>query len=514
MSGKKFSKKAADHVCKFIETLCTHVKGEWRGQPLSLEKWQKDEIIRPAFGYKREDGTRQYRTVYVEVPRKNGKTSLSAAVGLYLLFGDGEPGAEVYSAAANREQAAISYDAARQMIQQSERLSEISKVFQRAIVYEERGSTFKVLSKESNTKHGLNASGIIIDELHAHKDRDLFDVLTSSVGSRRQPMIFIITTAGVAAKDSIGYEMHDYATKVRDGIIEDETFLPVIYGADQEDDPFDEKAWQKANPNFGVSLKKDYIYHEAKKAKNNPSYLNTFKRLHLNIWTASETVFIPHHEWDQCDQKTGDIRPDEPCFAGLDLSSSRDFTAMVLISEEYPHKVLPFFWIPEGSVEERVIRGTLWGWIESGYLRTVPGKAIDYDHLYSDISDILSRFSVREIAFDPWNSNKLIPQLESDGANLVEFRQGYASMNPAMKGLEKAVMNSELDHGGNPILRWMNSNLMFEEDAAGNVKPSKGKSREKIDGMVALMMAYGRMIFSEEEDSESIYEERGIRTIG
>jgi phage terminase large subunit-like protein len=311
-----FDESAADRAVTFIERFCTHVKGDLGGKPFLLEDWQKDDIIRPLFGWKKQDGTRKYRTCYVEIPRKNGKSNLSAAIALYMLFADGEKGAEVISAAGDRGQANIVFNIAQEMITNNEHLRSRAKVLRNVVHY--RSSWYKSISAEAYTKHGLNCHAVIFDELHTQPNRDLWDVLTTSTGARRQPLIMALTTAG-HDRASICYEVHEYATAVKDGRIQDPTFLPVLYAADQDDDWTKEETWKKANPGYGTICHKGYFEQAVQNAKANPSMVNSFLRLHLNIWTSAETAWIPDDVWMKgATPIPYDRLSHLPCYGGLD----------------------------------------------------------------------------------------------------------------------------------------------------------------------------------------------------
>lgn len=496
----EFDHKAADHAQRFIETLCTFTKGKGvAGSPFKLEDWQRDEVVRPAFGWKRPDGTRLYRRVYLEIPRKNGKTHLSAALSLYLLFADGEDGAEVMAAAADKEQAKICYNIAKQMVLNSDRLSAEAEVMQRAIYYGKRDSSFKAISHESDTKHGYDISGLVIDELHAHKDAELKETLEAGMVSREQPLTFILTTAGVADDSNPGYDMHKYAMMVKEGHVTDETLLPVIYGADEEDDPFKRETWKKANPNFGISVREDHFMDMTSKARVDPATLETLKRLHLNIWTNSWKTYISSESWDRCSSEPVE---GAKCWIGLDLSSTTDFTALVCVFEDF--SVIPFFFIPEETVERRVIRDQIRGWWQGGNLELIEGEVIDYSVIHDRILSLCEKYDVQEVAYDPYAANRVIPELIAQGVECVAFQQGWKSMSPAMKETKRLIVKGELKHGGHPVLSWMNSNLHYKEDEAGNVQPHKGKSRDRIDGMVAMFMAVYRAVYSEKENEDQI----------
>lgn len=488
-----FDEQAADKVVAFFRECLTHQAGRWRGQPFILSDWQ-EKIVRDIFGWKREDGTRKYRTVFIAVPRKAGKTTLAAGLALYCLYADGELGAQVINAAADRAQASLCFEAAQGMVTGEEALSRRSQVYRRSIIVPETGSAYYAISHEASTKHGLNCSYIGADELHAWPDRELWDVLTTSTGARSQPLTVVTTTAGYD-RHSICYELWDYAVKVRDGLIEDDTFYPAIFAAD-DDDPWDKpETWEKAHPGLGVSVSLEYFEQEAAKAKALPSYENTFRRLLLNQWTESDVRWLSMEAWDNCNADLPDLQGGE-CYAGLDLSSTTDITALVLAFPLGGTVYLkPYFWVPEEALAARVRRDRVPYdvWVKQGLIETTPGAVIDYDVIRNRINELAEQYHIREIAIDRWNATQLSTQLDGDGFEMVGFGQGYASMASPTKEFERLIMAREVAHGGNPVMRWMASNVSVEQDAAGNMKPSKRKSTERIDGIVASIMAIGRL---------------------
>lgn len=496
-----FDQEEADRAVGFFADCLTHVTGEWRGQPFILSDWQAD-IVRNIFGWKRQDGTRRYRTVFIALPRKNGKTTLAAGLALYALYCDREPGAQVVNAAADREQAALCFDAAKGMIMAEDELNSRSDVFRRSVVVPNTGSSYKVLSSEAYSKHGLSVSYAGCDELHAWPDRELYDVLVTSMGARRQPLTVITTTAGYD-KNSLCYELWDYAEKVRDGMVEDDTFYPVIYGAPKDDDWTSPAVWQAANPAYGVSVKPEFYEQECRKAQALPGYENTFRRLYLNQWTESDTRWISSDAWKRCG---ADELPDltgKPCYAGLDLASTTDIAAFVLAFQIGAKVYIkPTFFVPEEAMYSRAKRDRVPYdlWAQQGLIIATPGKAINFDMIRAEINRQAEQFNIQEIAFDRWNASQLTQQLEGDGHELVGFGQGFASMTAPTKHLEALILTEELQHGMNPVLTWMAANVVTEQDAAGNLKPSKKKSSEKIDGIVALIMAIGRMMTEETHD--------------
>lgn len=513
-----FDEAAADHACTFFERFLLHSKGEWAGQPFRLEPWQRDRVIRPLFGWKRADGTRRYRTAFVSMGRKCGKSEIGAGIALYCLIADGEIGAEVYSAAADRDQAAIVFEAARSMVEASPALARHCEVYRRAIVVPSTGSSYKVLSADAPTKHGKNAHAVIFDELHAQPNRDLWDVLKTAMGARRQPLMVALTTAGFD-RESICREVYDYACKVRDGIIVDDTFLTVIYETDKAEDWTDPKVWAKANPNLGVCLKIEFLQEECRRAQESPAYQNTFRRLHLNQWTEQETRWIDMRVWDR-GGKAIDLESLEgrPCTAGLDLSSRTDLSAFVLLFAPDPNRgethyqVLPFFWMPAENIRDRARRDRvpLDLWVGSGHIAATEGNVIDYRAIQRKVCELRETYDIREIAIDRWNSTQLAIELEGEGLTVCEFGQGYKEMSDPTKELDALIISERLQHGGHPVLRWMASNVALRKDPADNWKPDKGRSQDRIDGIVALVMALGRMMV---QDPPSIYEKRGMISI-
>ena len=500
----------------FFERYLFHIKGKWSGSPFILMDWQRENIIRPLFGWKREDGTRKYRIAYIEIPRKNGKSTLAAGIALYLLFADREFGSEIYSAAADRDQAAIVFETAKSMIEISPALKKRAKPYKRSIYYPDYMSVYKVLSADAPTKHGLNAHGVIFDELHAQRNRELWDVLTTSTGSREQPLVVAITTAGWD-KHSICGEQHDYAEKVGKGVIEDPTFFGYIKAADSEDDWRREETWRKANPGFGITVPAEYLKREAKRAEHVPAYQNTFRRLHLDQWVKQETRFIPMEHWDRCGKRLR-IRTlkGRSCYGGLDLASSIDIAAFVKVfsDDDGYFNVLMRFWIPEENMRERSLRDKVPYdvWVREGFIKATPGNVIDYKMIEKDIIRDGELYDIKEIAFDRWGAVQITQDLEAEGFTVVPFGQGFKSMSPPTKELLKLVMTRKIRHGGNPVLRWMADNMVVTTDPAENIKPDKKKSTERIDGMVALIMGLDRAL--RHENKRSVYEDRGILTIG
>jgi phage terminase large subunit-like protein len=513
--GLWFDEAAAKMVIAFF-TLLKHSKGEWAGRPLMLEPWQQF-VLWNIFGWKREDGTRRFRTAILEVARKNGKTTMAAGIGLFLLVADGEPGAEIYSAATKRDQARLSHAEATRMAKASAQLRREVRIFKDNIHIPDTASKFELLGADSDTMDGLNVHGAIVDEIHAHKTRDTWDLLETATGARRQPLMFGISTSGFD-RQSLFWTQHEYTQKVLDGVIEDDTWFGAIYTIDEGDDWEDETNWIKANPNLGVSKKWDDMRCKAARAREMPAALNAFQRLELDIWTQAETKWMNIEHWRACGGAVdGDGLRGRTCYGGLDLSSTTDVTALVLVfppqAEDDSYQVLCRFFIPEDSMHDRSRRDRVPydAWVRQGFMTATPGNVVDYDFILQQVKDDVEAFDLRQIAFDRWGAAKIQSQLMELGGEefMVQFGQGFASMSAPMKELEKLVLGHKLAHGNNPVLTWMADNLVAREDPAGNIKPDKEKSIEKIDGIVALIMALDRAT-RHEPPKRSIYEQRGL----
>lgn len=515
-----FDPAAATRVLDFFKLYCSHVEGEWAGKPLIPEQWQY-QTLRDAFGWKNlSDGSRKYRLVWVSVPRKNGKSTEAAGVGLYLTFADREPGAKVFSAATEKEQAGIIFDTASAMVKASPDLSERVELFKRSMYVEKTGAVWRVLSGHPK-KSGLNASGILFDEVHEQADRKLWDILKTSTGARRQPMTWAATTAGFD-ETTICFELHELARRVRDGAVDVASLLPVIFEADEKDDWTDERTHRKANPNFGVSIKAEYLRDQCEVAKKTPAYQNTFKRFHLNIWTRQLELWMPKEVWDPC----GAPFPLAPldgqiCFGGLDLSSTQDLAAWTRVwpvldpaSGLFHFFAATRFWLPRENIRKKqeLDQVPYELWAEQGFIALTEGNLIDYDFIHAAIVADGERSQVQEIAVDRWNANQIITQLGGDGFTMVPFGQGFASMAGPTKQLMDTALKQTLHHGSNPVLNWQASNVAVETDAAGNWKPNKSASRKRIDGIVALIMALGRASVNLDAGN-SVYDARGVITL-
>lgn len=516
-AGYWFDQAEAARVVRFFTRYLRHTKGELAGKPFDLAAWQAN-FLEELFGARRKrDNLRRYRRAHMEIPRKNGKTTLGAGVGLYMLFGDGEPGAEIYSAAGDKDQAKLLFDIGKGMVESHPQLRQRCKLYKDTIVLEETSSVWKVLSSEAYTKHGLNASAILFDELHTQPNRELWDVLTTSTGARTQPLTAAFTTAGFD-KLTLCYEQHVYAENVRDGIIDDPEFLPLIFAADDSLEFDDPEAWEKANPNLGISIRRDYLESESRRARQTPGYVNTFRRLQLNQWTESDVRWLDIAAWDKGAKAKVDREQlrGKKCKAGLDLATTRDLTAFVLVFPmgDGTYKVLPVCWIPEDSAREREQRDRVpySVWIRQGLIKTTRGNTTDYATVRRDINELAEEFGIEEIAVDRlFQGAQLATELQDDGFAVTTFGQGFYSMAAPTKELEQLVLEGKLHHGGNPVMRWHASNVSVETDDAGNMKPSKKKSTERIDLIVGTLMALGRLM--QDPTGESVYETRGVLEI-
>lgn len=485
--------------------------------PFDLLPWQ-DRIIRDVFGTVKKNGYRQYNTAYVEIPKKNGKSELAAGVALYMTCGDGEWGAEVYGCASDRQQASIVFDVAVDMVDQcpalKKRIKPIMSV--KRLVYKPTNSFYQVLSAEAYTKHGLNVHAVIFDELHSQPNRELFDVMTKGSGdARTQPLFFLITTAGTD-RHSVCFEQHQKAEDILQGRKIDPAFYPVIYGAADDADWSSEKIWYQANPSLGHTIDIEKVRNAYLSAKDNPAEENIFRQLRLNQWVKQSTRWMQMEKWDGCAFAVDERELlGRECYGGLDLSSSIDITAFVLVfpprNDMEKYVILPYFWIPEENMIQRVRRDHVPYdvWAKQGKLMTTEGNVIHYGFIENFIDELGKKFHIKEIAFDRWGAVQMVQNLEGLGFTVIPFGQGFKDMSPPSKELMKLTLEQRIAHGGHPVLRWMMDNIFVRTDPAGNIKPDKEKSTEKIDGAVATIMALDRAIRNG-GSTGSVYDDRGI----
>lgn len=505
-----YSTEKAHSAVAFIESL-KHTKGQYRGVQFLLADWQR-EWTEKLFGTLTPDGRRQYRKAFLAVPKKSGKTALASGVGIKLLCADGEEGAEVYSAAASRDQATLVYREMRDMIKQIPRLKKRTRWYDsvKRIVYTTASgaeNTYQALSADADYSDGINPSGVIVDELHRHKNRELYDLLNEGGGTRRQPLTIVITTAG-SDKSSVCYEEWEYARKVLTGVIDDPTFLPVIYEMPEGADWQDEAEWFKCNPALGDFLDIEDLRKSVREASEKPGKQNSVRRLRFNQWTSADSRWFDLGAWDACGGMIDETKLyGRIAFGGVDLSSTEDFTAWQLVipwegSEGYD--ILTRAWIPRATLEKRTKqRAWLEGLEREGFLTVIPGDSIDPEYIENQILKDAERFEIREIGYDPWLAKHMAIKLEAQGLTCVPVRQGYGTLSAPSKLLERLVRDHKLNHGGHPLLRWMADVVMVETDANENIKPSKKASNDRIDCIAATVTALERAMHQEEQAAVS-----------
>jgi len=538
--GLWFDVEDAQRVLDFF-SLLRHSKGEWAGQRIVLEPWQQF-ILWCVFGWKRDNsdrwlekmpdgrvqdsrGMRRYSTMYLEVARKNGKSTLAAGIALYMMLADREGGAEVYAAATKKDQALITFSEAERMVAQSPALKKRVRNYKNNLHIPGTACKFEPLGADSDSLDGLNSHCAVVDELHAHKHSGVWAKLRTSTGARRQPLMVAITTAG-NDRASFCYEMHTKATQILNGkasLQDGDTTFCIIYSLDEHDDWQDEKNWVKANPNLGVSKYWNYVRKEAADARLMPTALNSFKQLDLNIWVQSAVAWLPVEHWQECAGEIDALDFDEHlagrvCYGGIDLSSVSDIAGYIL---DFPPEnendrdwILCRFFVPEETVLRRSkSEGIKYDvWVEQGYITATPGNTIDYKYILAQLTRDVERFRIRELAYDRYGASDIAQTMQDDiGLLVIQMGQGYLSMSAPMKELERKTKAHELFHGDHPVLNWMADNVVAAMDPAGNIKPDKVKSKEKIDGITMLVMAIARRIATTEQ--ESVYETRGIRTL-
>lgn len=525
-----FDQAKADLWVNFFAEYLTHTKGVFARKPFTLPPWQR-KIVSDIFGTVKADGLRQYSTAYVEVPKKNGKSEIAAGIAIGGLVIDDEPGAEIYSAAATRDQASLVFRVAAQMVRNNEELSDILKVVDstKTIYKRDEPSTFyKAISADAGTQDGINPHIVIYDELHRQRSRDLWDVLKLGSDTRMQPLLFAITTAGISGESPICWEQHEYARQILEGVFNDPSFYACIYAIGQDEDwTFEgepEKdgkpatGWYRANPALGDFLRIEKVREAAEKAKRIPSEQNSFRRLRCNQWVAQETRWINVNDWKPCGIPTFDPEKlkRKECVLGLDLSTTNDITALIkLFPEDSFVYVLPEFFLPEDGLHDRSIRDNVpyEFWANQGLIHLTQGNLIDYSFVRHRIQKIADEYSVREVAADPWNAAQLLTELTNDGLTVVHVRQGFATLSAPSKELERLVLSQKLRHNGNPVLEWMADCTSIKSDPAGNIKPVKPDrkaSNKRIDGIVALVTGLARLIVS---DGGGDMTYRGLRVI-
>lgn len=507
----------AERVIRFFERVLIHPKPPFAGQPFILQPWQAQEIIRPIYDPVDAFGTRIVRKAFFQTGKKAGKSNVAAGLVLYHLFADGEWSGELCSASGDREQASIIYNLAADMCDFAPALKEraiIRRAVKKITDKKTRG-TYHAISAEASTKHGPSWSFIGFDELHEQPSADLWNTLTAGTRARRQPLTFAITNAGWN-RNSVCYEVLTYARRVAAGVIEDPSFYSRVWEVPEDSDWQDEVLWPMANPGLGtredIAAGRAFLDIQALRddhriAKATPSYENTFRRLSCSQWVSQETRWLPMERWRQCGTA---VDPEslrgQLCFGGLDLSSTTDISALVLTFPEDDGgvTVLPFFWIPQDRMEERSRRDGVpyAAWVKAGLMEATPGNVIDYAYIRARVNDLAEQYQIQEIAYDPHNATQLVVELTGDGLEMIPLRQGFLSLSPPSKELERLVLSNKIRHGGNKPLEWMADNVMVLSDAAGNLKPDKARSKDRIDGIAALVNSLDRKMRHEAGPTE------------
>jgi phage terminase large subunit-like protein len=511
--GLYFDREAAIHRLGFYG-YCRHFEGQWAGQVIEPSPWQQF-IKWNIYGWMKSDGTRRFRTVYEECARKNGKSTDLATDGIYLAFFDNEPGAQVFTAATKKDQAIIIHRASTRMVKASPSLRRRISIFKNNLNVDTTASKYEPLGEDSKTEDGRNVHAGLLDEYHAHPSGDMYDVLRSGMGARQQPLLYVITTAGFN-KFSSCYSEREYAVNVLEGVFEDDSYFAIIFTPDDPEDWTNETQWQMANPNLGVCVSIDDMRDQCRKAKQMPSKQNEFKTKRLNIWTDSQTAWITLAMWQACNAPVDSERlKGRKCFGAFDLSSTKDMTAWVLcfppLTEEDKFEFLFRLYVPQDDLERLYPQPEVYNWIKTWirqqYITATPGNVIDYDFIEAQIIEDAKTYDIEQIPYDPYNAAQLVTNLQKEDIELVEFRQGFLTMSPAAKDFETKVMQGLIAHGGNPVIDWMISCTEVATDPAGNIKPVKpdrGKSVKRIDGVVAAIMALSAAVRNTKEPTPSV----------
>lgn len=507
----KIDKQKALDVVEFIPML--KLVDDFYGEPFVLQDWQY-EVLWDVYGTVNEQGYRQYRYAYLEIPKKNGKTTLIAGLSVYHLTCD-PPQGQIYCCAADRTQAGLVYKAAVSMIEQDEELSKLLKITdsRKEIKNIETGTVLKVLSAEAFTKHGINPTVVIFDELHAQPNRELWDVMTFGAGAtRKEPLWWVITTAGDDPdRNSIGWEVHEQAIKLRDGELVDPTWYVKIYGIDEDDDIFDEEVWYRVNPSLGHAIPIEVLRSEAVAARNSETSERLFRWLRLNQWISTKRIgWQPLTLWDSTNG-SWDLSEltSKRCYPGLDLSSTTDITGVVYLfppQEGFDDwRFIQEAWIPEENMKERVLRDKVPydRWVNQKYLHATPGDVVDYEFVEAKILATNKQYDIQTLGTDPWNSRMLTQRLMRKGVNVVEIPQNMKHMSPAMKMIEQLMKRGLMSHEKNPLARWCWGNVVVATDGNENIKPMKNKSTERIDLTVALINAMATAMLFEEVDFDT-----------
>ncbi|KEF04628.1 terminase [Streptomyces rimosus subsp. rimosus] len=507
--GAVFDPERVDRVLRSFHLL-RHTQGKWAGKPLDPDPWQVAYILAPVFGWVRWDDeaegyVRIVRKLYVDVPRRNGKTTLSGGIAVYLMAADGEPGAQVYAAATSEKQARYTFDPIKTIAERAPALKGNVKAYTKKITHPASGSYFTVVSSVAEALHGANVHGGIIDELHVHKSPDLVETIETGTGSRRQPLVVIITTADEGKQESIYDRRRQYVEQLARGALHDPDTYGVVWGADESDDPFAVETQRKANPGYGVSPSAAYLKGAAAEAQQSPADLAKYLRLHLGIRTKQSTRFLRLEDWDANAGLVDEAAlAGRDAYGGLDLASTSDLCALCWLFPDDATGTLDAvfrFWTPEDNLRalDKRTAGAASRWVREGFLVATPGNVCDYDFIREQVRRDRDAFKVRSIGYDPWNASQLTNDLVSERAPMVKVRQGFATMSPVLKEIQRLVLQGTpeapaLRHGGHPVTRWCVDNLAVTMDPAGNVKPDKANSGDKIDGVSALATAMAEVV--------------------
>jgi len=504
--GARFDPERVDKVIAALRCL-RHTQGKWAGKELVPDAWQVAYILAPVFGWVAPDDDGNYvriiRSVYIDVPRKNGKTTVLSGLLLVLAFADGEAGAQVLAVAGSEKQARHCFDPAAQLARSSPQLKAAGvRALQSRIIQQTTGSYFAVAASVGDLLHGANIHAAGIDELHIHKTSDVVDAVESGTGARTQPLVLTITTADDGRPETVYAHKRDYIERLARGVVKQPSVYGVVFAADEGDDPFAEETMMKANPGYGVSPTRAFLADEASKAQQNPVNLARYLRLHLGIRTKQESKYFELPVWDRNASIVDETKlRKKHAFGGLDLASTSDLTALCWLFPDgrEGYDAIWRFWTPEANLRKLDDRtaGAASSWARLGYLRVTPGEVTDYAYVKAQIVKDLATFKVVELAYDPWNASQLVTDLQSEGAPMVTVRQGYASLSPPTKQLSRLLLQGTAErplmrHGANPVMRWMVDNVAIAQDPAGNVKPDRARSGDKIDGVAALVTALSR----------------------
>ncbi len=526
LPGARFDPERVDRVLKAFGLL-RHTQGALAGQPLVPDPWQVAYILAPVMGWVRQNEAGRWvriiRECYVDVPRKNGKTTLAGGLAIYLTAGDGEPGAQVLAAATTERQASYLFEPVRQLARHAPALSGHVRALAKKIVHPRSGSYFTVVSSVAEALHGANVHAAVVDELHVHATPDLVETIETGTGSREQPLVVLITTADAGKPNTIYSRKRRRVEQLAAGTLVDPTTYGVIWGASERDDPFSPETQRKANPGYGISPTAEYLAGKATKARDTPAELASYLRLHLGIRTRQQTRYLPLAVWDR---NAGPVLDEQQlagrvAFGGLDLSRTTDLSALAWLLPDGAggYDCLFRFWAPEailGDLDKRTA-GNASVWHRDGLLTLTPGDVIDYGHIRQRIDADLDLLQVAALGYDRWNATQLVTDLAEAGAPVVPIGQGYASMSPPLKELNTLLRKGTsrapvVRHGGHPVARWMLDNLAVQMDAAGNVKPDKAKSGDNIDGISALVTALARAMVAPKPKT-SAYDERDLEVV-